>query len=108
MTFTRICDASALPPGEALRIDSSPIPVALFNVGGIFFATQDRCPHGDWSLAEGFLEGDVVECPLHAAKFCVRDGAVLAPPATTPLLVFAVKQDADAVYVDLEPPLDSA
>lgn len=101
MALTRICRIDELGPGEALRINQGEEPVALFNVNGEFHAIQDTCTHGEWSLAEGYLEGDVVECALHMAKFCVRTGKVCALPATLPVKVFPVRVEGDEVFVDL-------
>jgi biphenyl 2,3-dioxygenase ferredoxin subunit len=101
MAFTRICRIDELGAGEALRIDQGDEPVALFNVDGDFHAIQDTCTHGEWSLAEGYIEGHVVECALHMAKFCVRTGKVCAPPATAPVKVFPVRVEGNEVFVDL-------
>lgn len=102
MAFTHICSTSQLSDGEALRIEQGKEPVALFKVDGEFFAIQDTCTHGNWSLADGYLDGDIVECALHMAQFCVRTGKVCAPPATVPAKVFPVRVDGDEVFVDLE------
>lgn len=101
MTFKRICRVDELGIGEALRIDQGDEPVAVFNVDGEFLAIQDTCSHGEWSLADGYLDGDVVECSLHMAKFCLRTGKVCAPPATVPVKVFPVRVEGDEVFVDL-------
>ncbi|MDD0438006.1 Rieske 2Fe-2S domain-containing protein, partial [Shigella sonnei] len=49
------CPVADVPEGEALRIDTSPV-IALFNVGGEFYAINDRCSHGNASMSEGYLE----------------------------------------------------
>ncbi|MEJ0024914.1 MAG: bifunctional 3-phenylpropionate/cinnamic acid dioxygenase ferredoxin subunit [Rhizomicrobium sp.] len=100
MAFTLVCTTSDIAAGEARRIDHEE-PVALFNVDGTFLAVQDKCTHGDWSLAEGYVDGDVVECTLHMAKFCLRTGKVLGPPATRPLKVYPVRVEGNNVLVDL-------
>lgn len=101
MAFTRVCGVGELDIGEALRIEQGNEPVALFNVDGTFRAVQDTCSHGQWSLADGYLEGDTIECSLHMAKFCLRTGKVCTPPATIPLKVFPVRVEGDDVLVDL-------
>jgi len=102
MAFVRVCALSAVPPGRMLRIESGAEPVALCNVGGVFHAVDDTCTHSNWSLCDGDLEGDVLLCPLHNARFCVRTGRVLAPPAPDPLRVYPVRIDGDDVLVDLQ------
>lgn len=101
MAFVKVCGVSDVAPGEALRIEQGPEPVGLFNVDGEFYAIDDTCTHGEWSLCEGYIEGGEVECSLHMAKFCVRSGAVLAPPATSAVKTYPVKIEDDDVLIDL-------
>jgi 3-phenylpropionate/trans-cinnamate dioxygenase ferredoxin subunit len=76
-----VCPLSDLPRGEARRVDSDP-PIAVFHTDdGEILAIDDTCTHQDASLADGWLEGCEVECPLHASRFDLRTGAVDAPPA---------------------------
>lgn len=75
-------------------------PILVCKVDGEVHAVQDTCTHDTWSLADGFLEGDVVECSLHFAKFCVRTGKVKALPACEALKVFPAKIEDGYVLVD--------
>src|SRR6476646_430600 len=80
-----ICPWAALPRGEARRVEADP-PIALFHTDdGEVFAIDDTCTHQDASLADGWLEGCEIECPLHASRFNLRTGAVDAPPAKLPV-----------------------
>ncbi|MGE0304433.1 MAG: non-heme iron oxygenase ferredoxin subunit [Acidimicrobiia bacterium] len=95
----RACDLSELKPGEIRQAADDP-RIAVYNVDGEIFATADLCTHDRSSLSqEGYLDGDQVECGWHMAKFCVRDGAVTAPPATEPLDTYRVCVDGADVYV---------
>jgi len=76
----QVCPVEDLPPGEALRIEAD-VPLAVFNVDGELFAIDDTCTHQDASLADGYLEGCWVECPLHASTFDLRTGSPTGPPA---------------------------
>ncbi len=77
----RVCSLADLPAGEALRVEVSP-PIAVFHTDdGEVFAIDDTCTHQDASLADGWLEGCEIECPLHASRFDLRTGQVDAPPA---------------------------
>ena len=79
------CRLADLPRGEAFRLDIDP-PVSVFHTDdGEVFAIDDTCTHQDASLADGWLEGCEVECPLHASKFDLRTGAVDSPPAKLPV-----------------------
>lgn len=79
-----VCRIEDLPPGESVRVtDGVPAPIALFNVDGTVYAVDDTCTHQDASLADGWLEGRFVECPLHTASFDLRTGRPTCPPAKT-------------------------
>ena len=79
-----VCPVADLPEGEAVRVDTDP-PIAVFKAGGELYAIDDTCTHQDASLADGWLEGCFVECPLHAASFDLRTGQPTCPPAKLPL-----------------------
>ena len=80
-----ICPLAALPRGEARRVETDP-PIAVFHTDdGEVFAIDDTCTHQDASLADGWLEGCEIECPLHASRFDLRTGAVDEPPAKLPV-----------------------
>jgi nitrite reductase/ring-hydroxylating ferredoxin subunit len=74
--------------------------VAVYNVDGTFYATQDECTHADGPLSDGYLDGPTVVCPWHDSCFDVTDGAVLKGPATEPLRVYHVTVDGDVGWVE--------
>lgn len=95
------CRLADLPRGEACRLDIDP-PVSVFHTeDGELFAIDDTCTHQDASLADGWLEGRGVECPLHASTFDLRTGAVDAPPAKRPVRTHTVVVEDGTVYVRL-------
>jgi 3-phenylpropionate/trans-cinnamate dioxygenase ferredoxin subunit len=76
-------------------------PVTVFRLEDGFFATDDTCTHALSSLAEGYIEDGTVECEFHFAKFDIRTGKALTPPAVTPLATYPVTVRDGIVYVDL-------
>lgn len=100
MTWTRACEEGDVEPGEAIALETVP-PIAVFRVDDEWLATADTCTHDESSLADGYVDDDVVECSWHFAKFCLRTGANLTPPATEPVLTFPTKVEAGVVYVDI-------
>lgn len=95
-----VCPLTELPPGEALRLETSP-PIAVFRTeDGEVYAIDDTCTHQDASLADGWLEGCQVECPLHASRFDLRTGEVDAPPAKRPVRTHRVAIVDDVVMVE--------
>jgi 3-phenylpropionate/trans-cinnamate dioxygenase ferredoxin subunit len=75
-----VCLTSDLPPGKMKNIDVLGRTVLVVNVDGTYCAIDGICSHGFADLARGRLEGFVVECPRHAARYDVRDGRVVRGP----------------------------
>jgi 3-phenylpropionate/trans-cinnamate dioxygenase ferredoxin component len=94
----RVCPLADLPAGEAIRVEGQ-VPIAVFNADGELYAIDDTCTHQDASLADGYLEGCEVECPLHASSFDLRTGKVSGPPAKTPVRTHRVSVEDGTIYV---------
>jgi p-cumate 2,3-dioxygenase ferredoxin subunit len=82
----------SLPDGHA---------VAIYNVNGAFYVTDDICSHGEASLSEdGSLDGFEVECSWHFGRFDVRTGEPCAMPCEKPLRRWSVKVEDGRILVD--------
>jgi nitrite reductase/ring-hydroxylating ferredoxin subunit len=101
MAWKKVCRTDEIADGAALQIKGA-APLAVFHVGDQFFATDDTCTHAKFSLAEGYIEGAEVVCALHEARFCLRTGRVLSPPAIVPLRTYAVRIEGGDVLVEVE------
>ncbi|MFD4252383.1 bifunctional 3-phenylpropionate/cinnamic acid dioxygenase ferredoxin subunit [Amycolatopsis thermoflava] len=98
-----VCALQDLPAGEAVRIEAE-VPIAVFNVDGTLYAIDDTCTHQDASLADGWLDGCAVECPLHAACFDLRTGMPSGPPAKKPVRTHEVVVVDGQIYVNVNAP----
>jgi 3-phenylpropionate/trans-cinnamate dioxygenase ferredoxin subunit len=87
-------------PGKTL-VEVDETLVALFHVGGKWYAIDDVCTHDGGPLAEGELEGCTIACPRHGAKFDIRSGAALTMPATQATRSHETKVEGETVYVKL-------
>ncbi|MBZ6230799.1 bifunctional 3-phenylpropionate/cinnamic acid dioxygenase ferredoxin subunit [Streptomyces olivaceus] len=96
-----VCRLEDLPKGESARVGTTP-PIAVFHTDdGDLYAIDDTCSHQDASLSEGWLEGCLVECPLHAASFDLRTGRPTCLPARRPVRTHRVTVDDGLVHVHL-------
>lgn len=86
----------------ALTGEVDGLPVSVTRIGGRLYAFEDRCTHDGESLAGGEIEDHQVVCPRHGARFCLRTGEALTPPAYEPIRVFGVREAGGRVLV--EPP----
>jgi nitrite reductase/ring-hydroxylating ferredoxin subunit len=102
MSWLVLCSKADIPPGEARALELEDMYVAVYNVDGEFFVTDDTCSHEEASLADGFLEGELIECPLHGSQFNVKTGEVLSPPAIMPIRTFPTKLEGDNILIELD------
>ncbi|MBC7374113.1 MAG: bifunctional 3-phenylpropionate/cinnamic acid dioxygenase ferredoxin subunit [Frankiales bacterium] len=93
-----VCHVDALADGAAVRI-SADVPIAVFRAEGELYAVDDTCTHQDASLADGYVEGCWVECPLHASTFDLRTGRPNGPPAKLALRTHTVTVQDSMIYV---------
>ncbi len=99
MAFITVATTDEIKPGERIVVEIDDVWVIVFNVGGEYYALEDMCSHEEYYLSEGELDGYAIECPKHGAKFDVRNGKVLAPPAVVPVKWYKVQVVGDEVQV---------
>ena len=99
--FTQLdlCALNDVEDGHALKVEASGLTLAVFNIEGEFFVTDDLCTHVPGSLSEGCILGDAVECNFHNGVFDIRTGEVLAPPCLVPLKTYHVSIEAGRVTI---------
>ena len=102
MSYTPVAKTNEIPVGQMKVCQVGGIRLAICNVAGEFFAIEDLCTHDDGPLGEGALVNDVVECPRHGAKFCVKTGEVKRMPAITPIKTFPVQVKNGDISVSIE------
>jgi 3-phenylpropionate/trans-cinnamate dioxygenase ferredoxin subunit len=96
--WVRVCARAELLPGEFQVAYDGDTAIAVFNVDGELYAIEDVCTHDGGELAGGPLDGFEIECPRHGAKFDLRTGAALCPPAYLPTAKFPVLVEDDAIW----------
>ena len=79
--FIKVTTTDELEDQQAKLVEVEGQKIALFRVGEAFYALSDTCTHRGGPLSEGTVEGAEVTCPWHGARFDIKTGAVLGPPA---------------------------
>ena len=100
----RVAALDDIPEGEGIAVDRAVAgtddDIALLrDDDGSVWALNDTCTHAEASLAEGWVEGGFVECPLHASRFCLKTGAVQGMPATEDAVAHRVEIRGNDVYL---------
>jgi nitrite reductase/ring-hydroxylating ferredoxin subunit len=98
----RVCAKSEVGPESVKAFDAGNRRLAVYNIEGTFYITDDECTHAAASLADGLLEGDVIECCMHMGSFRVPTGEVVQPPCEVPLRTYRVIDKDGDIYADLD------
>ena len=91
-----------LPPEPRCGSRPAGLTVAVFNVDGQFYVTDDACTHGPGSLSEGFIDGDVVECNFHNGQFDIKTGEIVSPPCMIPVKTYPATVEGGAVFIEVD------
>jgi 3-phenylpropionate/trans-cinnamate dioxygenase ferredoxin component len=108
MALEKVAALSDLEDAVPHRVEVDGVPVCLVRVGDAVKAVHDTCSHQQWSLADGMVWGNGIECSLHGSTFDLDTGAPSSLPASKPVPTFAVELDGDAVLLDVAAPTNDA
>ena len=97
--FHAVAKTGDLDEGEALQVIVGRKEIAIYNLDGGIYATDDICTHAYASLADGYVEGELIECPLHGGCFDIRTGKAMSPPVTEDIKTYEVKIDGEQILV---------
>jgi len=97
--WTEVARVDEVPEDGTFRTFLGDEPVCLYNMGGTIYATHDTCTHGQASLADGFIDGETIECPLHQGRFHIPTGKAVGPPCTVDIKAYPVKIENGAVLL---------
>ena len=101
VALVKLAEVGDVAPGTGKVVQAGEMALALFNLGGIFYALNNRCTHVGGPLGEGKVEGTVVTCPWHGSRFDITNGQVLGPPARRPVASYPVQVQGREVFVEL-------
>jgi nitrite reductase/ring-hydroxylating ferredoxin subunit len=101
MAWHPVLEEGKLGEGEIAQGEAAGESLALYKVGDKVYATQELCTHAYVSLVDGYLEGTIIECPVHQARFDITTGKVLDPPANSDLKTYKVKIENGMICVEV-------
>jgi 3-phenylpropionate/trans-cinnamate dioxygenase ferredoxin component len=101
--LVKLATINDIPENEVRAFSYDGRQIAIYNVGGQFYATDNICSHAYSELHEGYLDTDdcTIECPLHGSRFDIRSGVVLSLPAYEPIAVYPVRVEGEDVLVEI-------
>lgn len=96
--WVRVAAVDELAAGAYRLVLADDVPIAVFNVDGAFYAIEDVCTHDGGQLTGGTIDHCHIICPRHGARFDIRTGEALTPPAYEPTASFPVKVEDGVIY----------
>ncbi|OGX28848.1 MAG: hypothetical protein A3B78_02695 [Omnitrophica WOR_2 bacterium RIFCSPHIGHO2_02_FULL_67_20] len=99
--FVAVAKISEIPVGQLKPVEVAGKRLLVCHTAEGFYAVDDTCTHDDGPLAEGWLEGNAIECPRHGARFDVTTGKVLCLPAAAPIKTYPTHVNGDEVQVNV-------
>jgi len=100
--YVKAAAVGELSPGSSKLVEVNDLRIALFNLDGEYYAIEDVCTHDGGPLVEGeIIQGCLVECPRHGARFDIRTGKAVRMPAFLPTKTFAVRVEGNDVLVEV-------
>jgi 3-phenylpropionate/trans-cinnamate dioxygenase ferredoxin subunit len=97
--WIKVATLEDCPPGSLRTVMVGMDPVVMANVDGTIHAVMDRCSHEDLPLSDGEMEGAVIVCQYHGARFDVASGAPRGLPGVKPIKTFPVEIREDGIYI---------
>jgi 3-phenylpropionate/trans-cinnamate dioxygenase ferredoxin component len=98
---TDLGPADSVSEGGSKCVTIGAKTLALFKVSGTIYCLENQCTHLGGPLCKGRLDGSVIQCPWHGSRFDVRTGAVVGPPARTPVKAVSVTVEGGHVWADV-------
>lgn len=100
--WTEVAAVDDVPQDDVIGVEVAGKDIALYNVDGEIYATDNICTHGHARLCDGFLDGHEIECPLHQGKFDVRTGHAKCAPITQDTRAYPVRIEGGRVFLAFE------
>ena len=97
--YIRVAKVSDISEGQIIAVEVERELIVLSKLDGEIYAINEMCGHSNGPLADGFVDGDQIECPWHGSRFCLTTGEVMQGPATEPVARYAVRVEGDDIFL---------
>ncbi len=100
--WVTVAKLDAVKPGDVVGVKLGEREIALYNIDGAIYATDNLCTHAFAFLSQGWLDGDCIECPLHGGRFEVKTGKALGPPVSDDLKTYETRMQGGDIQLLLD------
>ncbi|PSJ44706.1 Rieske (2Fe-2S) protein [Zobellella endophytica] len=97
--WIKVASLAEVPEDDVIGVMAQDRELALYNLDGEIFATDNICTHGHARLSDGFVEDGEIECPLHQGKFCIKSGKAMCEPLTEDIRTYPTKVEGNEILI---------
>lgn len=98
-----LCGIGDVPVESVIQVETGDLLLAVYNLEGEIFVTDDQCTHGPGLLSEGTINDDRIECDFHNGEYCIRTGEAVTAPCIISVKSYPAIIEADKVYIEDKP-----
>jgi nitrite reductase/ring-hydroxylating ferredoxin subunit len=104
LVFHALASMSDVAVNSAINVTVGDREIAVFNLDGAFYALGGICTHGMARLADGYIEGELIECPKHAGTFEIKTGIAIDYPCTVNTKSYELRVEGETILVGIDAP----
>ncbi|PSJ37806.1 non-heme iron oxygenase ferredoxin subunit [Zobellella taiwanensis] len=97
--WIKVASLAEVPEDDVIGVMARDRELALYNLDGEIFATDNICTHGHARLSDGFVEDGEIECPLHQGKFCIKSGKAMCEPLTEDIRTYPTRVEGNEILI---------
>ena len=101
MSWVDVGNAAEVSEAAPLSVELDGVALVVVRCGNELFAVEDRCTHDGEPLEGAEVESCQIICPRHGARFCLRTGGALTPPAYEPLRTYSAREENGRLLLEL-------
>ena len=94
-----LCRVEDVAVGTVKKVEAEDLELAVYNLDGSFYVTDEHCTHGPGEMSEGEIHGDLIECNFHGGMFNIKTGEVAGPPCFIPIRTYRTVVEEGRVFI---------
>lgn len=98
-TFVKAANTADTADGKIKAVEINGQKIAICQSGESFYAIGDICSHAKVALHGGKVVGSEIECPKHGARFDLRTGKAMCPPAIQPVPTYPLEVRGEEIWI---------
>ena len=99
--LVKVANKADIPANSIKAVEVNGKKIAICQAGDSFYAVADSCSHSKVALHGGQITDDEIECPKHGARFDLKTGKAMCPPAVQPISTYPLEIRDDEIWINV-------